>query len=97
MSRLRQVGKGSSSILQAQMPVVAAIKINYSYSVSTSEQTKVCEYKENTMRKKCIVTTKTGKKYISINAKLKLSVIASALLVFGYGDGFSPSALVYSI
>ena len=51
------------------------------------------------MRKQCTATTNTGEKLISITAKLTLKlghIIAAALLVFGYGDGFSPSALAYS-
>ena len=89
------MGRGSSSNLQAQTPAVAAIKINYGYSVSTSEQMKVCEYKETVMNKQCTVTSKSGVNHISITAKIKINIcfiLAAALLVFGYGDGSSPSA-----
>ncbi len=94
------MGRGNSSTLQVQAPAVAAIKINYGDSVSTSEQMNVCEYKEATMRRKCTTTTKTGVNHISITANFKLklvNIISAALLVFGYGDGFSTSTLAYSI
>jgi len=98
MSRLRQMGRGSSSSLQAQTSAVAAIEFKYGYSVSTSEQ-KLCEYKETIMGKQCTKTIKTDDKSISITTKLRVKLgylIVAALLVFGYGDGFSSSALVYS-
>lgn len=93
------MGRGSSSILQAQASAVAAIEFDYGLSVSTSEQTEVWETKEAVMRRNCAVTKESGEKRISITAKFKLKlgfIIAAALLVFGYGDGFSPSALAYS-
>ena len=92
------MGSGSSSILQAQTPVVATVDFNYDYFLSTSEQVKTCaKRKEFDMEIQRVKTTVTGVKRISITAKLKLRVIiAVAMLVFGYGDGFSPSALAYS-
>lgn len=93
------MGRGSSSILQAQTSAVAVIEIDYGFSVSTSEQNEICETKETDMTRKCSVTKKSGEKRISITAKIKIKltcIIVAALLVFGYGDGFSPSALAYS-
>lgn len=97
---LRQMGRGSSSSLQAQTSAVAAVDFNYSYYISSSEQTEVCECKETAMKKQRTSTNKTGVNRIGITAKFKLKLgcfIAAALLMFGYGDGFPPSALAHSM
>ena len=102
MSRLRQMGRGSSSILQVQMSAVVVTELKKSYSISSSKQ-KTCEKEKTIMRNQYIKTDKTGVKPISITATLKATLnvklgalIVAAMLVFGYGDGFSSSALVYS-
>jgi hypothetical protein len=93
------MGRGSSSILQAQAPVVAAIEFKFSYSGSTSEQAFTCEQKEAAMRKHCAATITSGVKRISMAAKFRLTstLLVAALLVSGYGDGFSPSTLAHTI
>lgn len=99
-SSLRQMGSGSSSSLQAQPSVVVAIEINYRYPVSTSKQTKFCETnkKEGVMKRKCTVTkTSVESRTNKVSVKLKLCYsFMVAILVSGYGNGFSPSALGYS-
>lgn len=45
-------------------------------------------------------TVKTGVSRISVNVTIKsitkVSLIMAALLMFGYGDGFPPSAIAHS-
>jgi hypothetical protein len=96
---LRQMGRGSSSILQAQAPAVAAIEFKFSYPGSTSDQAFTCEREETAMRKQCSATIKSGVTRISIAAKFRLTsiLLVAALLVSGYGDGFSPSTLAHNL
>ncbi len=59
----------------------------------------VCESKEADMKKHCTVTTKSDVKHISIKVRIKQTIAVfltlATLLVSGYGDGLSPSALAY--
>ncbi len=91
------MGRGSSSILQAQAPVETGIEFKFSYSGSTSGQVLTCERKETDMRKHCTATITSGVKRLGIAAKLKVTsiLLVTALLVSGYGDGFSPSTLAH--
>ncbi|MCF7955695.1 MAG: hypothetical protein K9M75_07840 [Phycisphaerae bacterium] len=90
------MGSGSSSILQAQSPVIATVDFNYVSSLSISEQVKVCAKRKEFNMEKQRVTNSTGVKRISVTAKFKLRfIVAVAILVLGYGDGFSPSAFTY--
>ncbi|MDQ7058798.1 MAG: hypothetical protein Q9N62_10370 [Ghiorsea sp.] len=80
------------------MSAVAVTEFKNGYSISTSKQNS-CEKEKAIMRSQYIKTDKTGVKSISITATLKVklgAIIVAAMLVFGYGDGFSSSALVYS-
>jgi hypothetical protein len=93
------MGRGSSSILQAQAPVVAAIEFEFSYSGSTSEQVFTCEQKEAGMRRHCATTITSGVNCISMAAKFRLTriLLLGALLVSGYGDSISPSTLAHNV
>ena len=92
------MGRGSGSSPQTQTSVVAAIDLGIENSNSSSEQVFSCECieKGEFMTKKITNTIKTDAKRICISFRLKYVITCltmAALLMFGYGDGFSPSAI----
>lgn len=91
---LGQLGRGSSSILQALARVDVAAELEWNRSCSTAEQANACEHEGVTMKTQQEVRATSEKKASTI-VKLRLGlklVIAVALLVGGCGDGLSPSA-----
>lgn len=96
------MGRGCSWFLHALASVVAVVEIECGFSVASSEQTRVCATpKEVAMRGQCTVISKITGVTISIAAKcafqVRWMVLAAALLMFGWGDVLSPSALAYSV
>jgi hypothetical protein len=101
MSGLWQMGGGSGSIPQAQTSVVADIDSAFGYSGSSSEQATTCELveKEALMVNQSTTICKAGVVRISVKVTFKQVVsclIMAGLLMFGYGDGLSPSAITHS-
>jgi len=95
------MGRGSGSIPQAQTSAVAVIDLAYGYSGSSSEQVTTCEsvQKEILMISHSITTNKSGVLRISIKVTFKHVVsclIMTGLLMFGCGNGLSPSAIAHS-
>jgi hypothetical protein len=83
------------------MLAVAVIDWAYVYSGSSSEQVSARELvkKETNMRNQFTTTNKSSVLRIGITVRFKQVVsclVMAALLVFGYGDGLSPSAIAYS-
>ena len=98
------MGRGCSSILQVLASVVAVVEIECGFSVAASERTCVCATrKETAMRGQCTVISKNTGVFatIGISAKcmfrVRCIILAATLLMFGCGDGLSPSALAYSV
>lgn len=93
------MGRGNGSNPEVQASANAVVDFDFTYNRLSSEQENTCEKRKvGFMKKRFTVIIRTGVQ-ISIAAifKLKLSLlIATALLISGYGDGFSPSALVLS-
>ena len=97
-SELRQMGRGNGSNPEAQASADAVVKFDFTYNRLSSKQEYSCEERKvGYMKKKLTVIIQTGVQIsIALRFRLKLSdIIAAALLISGYGDGFSPSALAH--
>ena len=93
------MGRGSGSSPQTQTSVVSAIDLGIDYSRSSSEQVYSCEcIEKGELMTKKVTNTITDAKRICIKVRLKYVITCltiATLLVFGYGDGFSPSAIAH--
>ena len=92
------MGRGNGSNPEVQASANAVVDFDFTYNRLSSEQEYSCEKRKvGYMKKEITGMIQTGVQ-ISIAAlfKLKLSLlIATALLISGYGDDFSPSALAH--
>ena len=92
------MGRGNGSNPEAQALASAVVDFDFTFSNLTSEQENTCEKRKvGYMKKKLTALIQTGVQIsITLRFGLRLSLlIAAALLISGYGDGFSPSALAH--
>ena len=92
------MGRGNGSNPEVQASANAVVDFDFTYNRLSSEQEYSCEKRKvGFMKKKFTAVILTGAKIrIVVRFGLKLShLIAAALLISGYGDGFSPSALAH--
>lgn len=89
------MGKGSSSSLQVRASAVAVMEVRSSNPGSTSEQAKTCDPRKDKIMAKFSAIIK-GDVSISMKIRFAICVFFSALLMVGYLNGLSPSALAYS-
>lgn len=94
------MGRGTGSNPETRAPEVAVAEFEFVFLRSASEQAFVCEHHEEVpMRDQHTVAKKPGDKRTSITATLRLTfvhLLVATMLVFGYGDGSSPSSLADS-
>ncbi len=93
------MGRGNGSNPEVQASANAVVDFDFTHNCLSSEQEYSCEKRKvGYMKKKITVLIQTGVQIsIALRFRLKLShLIAAALLISGYGDGFSPSALAHS-
>lgn len=93
------MGRGNGLNPEVQSLANAVVDFDLTYNRLSSEQENTCEKRKvGFMKKKLTVIIQSGVQ-ISMAERIRLKlgyIFLAALLISGYGDGFSPSALAHS-